>query len=187
MEASFYQATTLKESIFDYISSCLETMLESGLLDDMDEDVLQDLCDDIANKQSVKMPVARQQILVKPLMAKHKEWLAVQDIPVPRVRQPIRWKHRSPALSPVDLTTPAKRRDTQKDRRASPSPILSPVATPTTAQDDIFAMDEESTSPSVSGSQTPRTRPMTPLDITGGSFGRQGGAVWKSRTVEAEK
>ena len=42
-EASFFQAEALQNSIFDYITASLETMLESGFLDDMDEDTLADL------------------------------------------------------------------------------------------------------------------------------------------------
>ncbi|KAK8869660.1 hypothetical protein IAR55_000228 [Kwoniella newhampshirensis] len=185
-EAAFYQATTLKLSIFDYIISCLETMLESGLLDDMENDVLQDLCDTIAKKQGAKLSVSRSQVLVKQAMEKHREWLLLQDIPAPRIRQPFRWKPRSPALSPVETMTPAK------DKRRKP-PAASPVASPelqaqldrsSSAADGMFQMDDDlPTTPSTSsGAHTPRpTRPMTPLDLSAKP------PTWRSKTVETEK
>jgi hypothetical protein len=187
-EANFYQATTLKLSIFDYIISCMETMLESGLLDDMDDDTLSDLAKAIGEQQGKKLSVSRSQILVKKAMETHKEWLALQDIPTPRVRQPWKWKPRSPALSPVDTITPTRRRG-----RATPSPLTSPelqAVRSTSAVDDIFTMDDDPSSPSAaSGSTTPKiSRPVTPLDLTAGSQrGAGAGPVWRSTAVEAQK
>jgi hypothetical protein len=182
-EASFYLATTLKLSVFDYIISSMETMLESGLLDDMDVDVLQDLCSVIAQKQSAKLPISRGQVLLIQAMDKHRDWLALQDIPVPRVRVHRRWKPRSPVISPAETFTPAK-----TVARASPSPWLSPELKPFTATsvvDDIFTMDDEPTPPMTAESSR-SSRPMTPLDLsTGVSSSR--GPVWKSRAVEAER
>lgn len=185
-EASFYQATTLKLSVFDYIVASMETMLESGLLDDMDSDVLLELCNTITEKQAFKLPIPRKQVLVTDAMEKHREWLALQDIPVPRVRQVRKWKPRSPIISPVDLMTPSK----EVTRRPTPSPLCSPDLLPvaaTSAIDDIFSMDDEMGTPRTDASDTinKTSRPMTPLDI--GTLQSQRGPVWKSRAVEAEK
>lgn len=181
-EAAFYQATTLKHSVFDYIVSCMETMLESGLLDDMHEDVLLELCQHISTKQVKKLGVARSSQLVNQAMERQKDWLAMQDIPVPRVRQAWKWKPKSPALSPVDTmpltsVTITRRRDT-------PSPVASPELPPSTS-DDMFTMDDLQTPQSTSGRYTPKalSRPMTPLDLSSGSKG----AVWKSRAAESDK
>ena len=176
-EANFYQATTLKLSIFDYIISCMETMLESGLLDDLDEETLADLVKVITEKQSKKLSVSRSGILVKQAMEKHRDWFAVQDFPVPKVRQPFRWRPKSPVLSPVEpfTYTPAK-------SRKSPSPASSPILQAISANsaiDDIFSMDEES-SPITSSTKT--SRPVTPLDLSAKS-----GPVWRSNAVEAQK
>lgn len=166
-------------------------MLESGLLDEMDTDVLQELCDVIAQKQSQKLFVPRMGLAVIPLMEKHKEWLSQQDIPVPRVRQPYKFRARSPKLSPVESFTPAKesrRSRVPTTNSATPigSPEVQPLSTPLAAADDIFTMDEDQMTPpsSASGVQTPRSgRPMTPLDLASGSSK----PVWKSKKVEAEK
>ncbi|OCF36502.1 hypothetical protein I316_01751 [Kwoniella heveanensis BCC8398] len=197
-EAAFYQATTLKLSIFDYIISCMETMLESGLLDEMDNDVLLDLCNVISQKQAIRLSVTRNQILVKQAMEKHREWLQLQDIPQPRVRQPFKWKPRSPALSPVDtMSFTPKDKDRERAKPSMPasapiSPLLSPDLQPdrSSAADGIFQMDDDLPTPpfTSSGAQTPRAnRPMTPLDLsaTPGSAGKS--AVWKSKKVESEK
>jgi hypothetical protein len=179
VEASFYGAVELRSSIFDYISACMETMLESGLLDDMDEDVLRDLSKTIGVKQGDKAVVPRSNILVDELMVKHREWIAVQDIPTPRVRQAYKWKPRSPHL---------------EARRPSTSPMTTPdlkPLTPAAPVDEIFTMDEETsagTTPRQAPSPNPSTgsgRPMTPLSLGAGSS--SGKAVWKSRTVEQEK
>lgn len=162
-------------------------MLESGLLDDMEEDVLLDLSRVISEKQGKKLSVSRSGLLIGQAMEKHREWLAVQDIPTPKVRQPWRWKPRSPVLTSTTTVTPIK-----NGRRNSPSPVTSPELRPTpssSALDDIFAMDDEGNSPSAaaSGATTPRTsRPMTPLDLSAGTPGSRG-PVWKSRTVETER
>lgn len=180
-EATFYQATTLKLSIFDYIISSMETMLESGLLDEMYEDVLQDLCRVIAQKQEQKLSVSRSGVLVDLAMYVHREWLALQDIPAPRVRQPFKWRSKSPKLSPVDLITPMR-----EIRPSSPSPATSPEmnAVVSTPVDDIFSMDDLSSPSTTPGTVTPK-RPMTPLDLSARSSGK--GPVWKPRVVEANK
>ena len=168
----------------------METMLESGLLDEMDEDVLQELCVVIAKKQETRLGVSRDGTLLNELVGKWGDWLLMQDIPAPRVRAP--WKPRimrSPKLSPLEPMTTQSTRDKGKRRpQAPPSP--SPVASPElrsqhTGTDDIFAMDDEAMSPpSTTGRQTPRSsRPMTPLDLHSGS--KIGQVPWKSRTVES--
>lgn len=184
-EASFYQATVLKLSVFDYIVACMETMLESGLLDEMHEDVLLELSQHITKQQLRKLSVSRSNKLVNAALDKHRDWLQVQDFPIPRVRQPWKWKPRSPVLSPVDLMTPTR------IRRKTPSPVLSPELRATPGQgpagDEMFTMDDDLATPPTTGwPQTPRTsRPMTPLDLSAGSS--TGRPVWKSKVVEAEK
>lgn len=183
-EASFYQASTLKQSIFDYIIECMETMLESGLLDDMDDDVLRDLMATVSRKQLDKAMVPRSGVFVTELMSRHREWLALQDIPVPRVRAPIKWKPRSPLLQPSDY----------QGARSPRSPLATPdfkPLQPSSAVDEIFSMDDDDVphqpSPNVYGAVSSSSRPMTPLSLgcAGSSLGKA--AVWKSKTVQAEK
>lgn len=199
-EASFYQANTLKLSVFDYIISCLETMLESGLLDEMDQNVLQDLSNVIAEKQKKRSPVAREGVLVKELMARHRDWLLVQDIPAPIVRQPFKYRARS-ALSPVDLTSG---KPVASRRKAPSSPAVNPsteVPDKSSAADGIFQMDDDLPTPTISASEvrTPNkgSRSMTPLNLgatpfqpastSGSSTPAKAAPIWKSKTVETSK
>lgn len=192
-EASFFQAEALKKSIFGYITASLETMLESGLLDDMDEDTLADLTRYIDKAQLKKLRVPRSQLLAKRALEEHKEWLAMQDIPAPRVRQPWRWKIKSPALSPVEpfvMSSLGQQVGKKGKRRPMiPSPINSPDVSAANGPDDIFTMDDDPSSPpnADSGRTTPRSaRPMTPLDLSAPPV-TKGGPVWRSSAVEAQK
>ncbi|KIR59891.1 hypothetical protein I314_04326 [Cryptococcus bacillisporus CA1873] len=199
-EASFYQANTLKLSVFDYIISCLETMLESGLLDEMDQNVLQDLSNVIAEKQKKRSPVAREGVLVKELMARHRDWLLVQDIPAPIVRQSFKYRARS-ALSPADLTSG---KPVASRRKAPSSPAVNPsteVPDKSSAADGIFQMDDDLPTPTISASEvrTPNkgSRSMTPLSLgatpfqpastSGSSTPAKAPPIWKSKTVEISK
>lgn len=171
-EASFYQASTLKLSVFDYITASMETMLESGLLDDMYDDVLADLANVIASKQGSKLYVPRSGMLTRQAMDKHRDWLALQDIPTPRVRQPFKGRPRP--------SSPTTKKEKEIILSPGPSPLLRPA---NQANDDIFAMDDEEplpTLPSTPGASTPRgMRPATPLGAN------TGGKVWRSKTADA--
>lgn len=158
----------------------METMLESGLLDEMDDDVLQELCGVIAKKQEVRLGVSRDGSLMDEAVGKWGDWLALQDIPQPRIRQPYKPRvMRSPKISPVVVdVTPASGKKRGQKHRGSPSPITSPEVK-ASGGDDIFAMDEEA-SP-IPSRQTPKTsRPMTPLDL-----GKPGQVPWKAKTVDS--
>ncbi|TYJ56674.1 hypothetical protein B9479_002604 [Cryptococcus floricola] len=194
-EAAFYQATVLKHSIFAYITSCLETLLESGLLDEMDGQTLQELTNWIIHNQEAKTPVPRKGLLVKDALSKHREWLLQQDIPAPVFKRPgpVKWRLKAAALSPVDITssnsTP-KGKETPK-RKPSPSPLFSPEAGPegVLSVDGIFQMDDDLPTPPSTAfdAQTSKgSRAMTPLNL-GVPAASSKGAIWKSRTVETEK
>lgn len=145
-------------------------MLESGLLDEMDDDVLQELCNVIAKKQDKRLGVSRDGSLMDEAVGKWGDWLALQDIPQHRIRAPYKPRvMRSPKIEP----TPTTRR-----RKGSPSPVTSPEIK---AQgDDIFSMDEEA-SPMVSAKGSRGSRPMTPLDLQS----TKTNLTWKSKTVES--
>lgn len=175
-------------------------MLESGLLDEMEQSVLQDLSSVIAEKQKKRSPVAREGVLVKELMAKHREWLLVQDIPAPIVRQPFKYRARS-AMSPVDLSSA---KPVAPRRKPPPSPMVNPsaeVSDKSSAADGIFQMDDDLPTPTTSASEvrTPNrgSRSMTPLSLgatpfqpaasTSGSSTPAKTPIWKSKTVETGK
>jgi hypothetical protein len=185
VEAGFYQATKLRQAILDYIIVCMETMLESGLLDDMDSDTLIELSAAIKAKQEAKLPTPKRELLVNQAMNTHKDWLALQDYPTPRLRTtPRQWRtHRSPKLSPVEFTSG------RFASRGSPSPLASPELapfTPSTGIDEMFSMDDDAVLKGlddvhISSHGTPRASgASTPI-------GRATGPVWKSRAVEAER
>ncbi|WVQ71777.1 hypothetical protein IAR50_001318 [Cryptococcus sp. DSM 104548] len=194
-EAAFYQATVLKHSIFAYITSCLETLLESGLLDQMDPQTLQELSDWIIQNQEAKTPVPRKGLLVKDALSKHRDWLLQQDIPAPIFRRPglVKWRSKTAALSPVDLTSSTSTtisKGTPK-RKPPPSPLFSPETGPegVSSVDGIFQMDDDLPTPpsTASDAKTPKgSRAMTPLNL-GTPAPSSKGAIWKSRTVETEK
>jgi hypothetical protein len=174
-EAAFYQAHTLKLSIFDFITASMETMLESGLLDEMDDDVLQELCGVIAKKQDIKLGVSRDGSLMDEAVGKWGDWLALQDIPQPRIRAAYKPRiMRSPKLEPTPTHTTRR-------RKGSPSPVTSPEVK-AQGGDDIFSMDEEA-SPMVSAKGSRGSRPMTPLDLQS----PKAGLTWKSKTVESSR
>lgn len=175
-------------------------MLESGLLDEMDQNVLQDLSNVIAEKQKKRSPVAREGVLVKELMARHRDWLLVQDIPAPIVRQPFKYRARL-ALSPVDLTSG---KPVASRRKAPSSPAVNPsteVPDKSSAADGIFQMDDDLPTPTISASEvrTPNkgSRSMTPLSLgatpfrpasaSGSSTPAMAPPIWKSKTVETNK
>jgi hypothetical protein len=173
----------------------METMLESSLLDEMDDDVLRELCEVIDKKQQVRLGAARNGLLINEAVGKWGDWLEYQDIPQPRVRGPPKPRPtRVPeATTTTTTTTPAKGKGKDKGTRRSLEEVHSPMASPAPAE-DIFAMDEDPTSPppvTASGRQTPRTsRPITPLDLRSqsqsqGSALKPGQVPWKSKTVES--
>jgi hypothetical protein len=185
-EAAFYQASTLRLSIFDYIASSMETMLESGLLDDMHEDVMHNLCTHISEKQACKLSVSRTGLLVNAAVERQKDWLSLQDLPAPRVRQP--WRRKPPTQGPT-ITSAVNNGTSKKSRRqpSTPSPVTSPDLQPTPAPsaiDDIFTMDEEVSSPLHASVPPKGARQMTPLDL---SQARSSGPVWKSKAAEADR
>lgn len=166
----------------------METMLESSLLDEMDDDVLRDLCDVIDKKQQSRLGVARNGLLINEAVGKWGDWLADQDIPAPRVRGP----HKPRPTRAPETTTPAKNKDTPKEqgkRRLKEEEVQSPMASPAPVE-DIFAMDEDAPL-LATGRQTPRTsRPITPLDLRSqsqsqGPASKPGQVPWKSKTVES--
>lgn len=158
-----------------FIVECIKhshSVYSIGLLDEMDDDVLQELCNVIAKKQDIRLGVSRDGSLMDEAVGKWGDWLALQDIPQPRIRTAYKPRvMRSPKIEP---TKPMTR------RKASPSPVASPEIK--AAQDDIFSMDEEA-SPMVSGKASRGSRPMTPLDLQS----PKAGLTWRSKTVESSR
>lgn len=145
--ASFYNALDLRDSLQHYISQNMETMLESHYLDSMPTDLLTELSSFVVAQQEMRLPVSRSNVLVAALMAEHKAWLSLQDIPQPSIRQarPVQPRVRSPKMSPVDLTPPSSAKTVRRPTRTSiVSPTASPALKPSAGpDDDLFTMDED--------------------------------------------
>lgn len=179
-EATLHNATVLKRSLFSYIASNLETMLENGLLDEMDIRVLNDLTSYVQERQGVRLPITRSGILEQMVLEREAAWLAMQDLPVPRVR-PYRstWRPKSPRVQPVGGgggETTSRRKSKGKATAVTNGPEAK-------AEDnDIFDMDEEPVDvlslPSAVTAASAATASAPP---------REAGAPWKSAAAESSR
>ncbi|KAJ9118635.1 hypothetical protein QFC22_003855 [Naganishia vaughanmartiniae] len=179
-EASFHNAQELKSSVFWYIACNLETMMENGLLDDMDIRILNDLTDFVRDRQAEKLPVTRSGILLDMAMEKYKDWMVLQDFSEPRLRIPRDIKPKSPRLTSTAVPTAiskskGKSKATPSNIRSSPQmtgskmfneeldmdDLMLPVAAPTLVSAD--------TSASASANSVAKHSP------------------WKSQAVEAKR
>ena len=177
-EAAFHNAVDLKRSIFSYIACNLETMLENGFLDDMDNRILSDLAGYIQDLQGSKLPVSRSGILADMAVQREAEWLADQDIPQIKARPPRVWKPRSPKIF---ATAPVRTKKSKGKCKQS----LFDLPTESRDVEDLFDMEDDLTLPD-SAIAPPR----------GGTPSKQyqanvpetpKGLPWKSSAVEGSK
>lgn len=135
MEAASLHCELLMDSLHQYMSVNMETLLEARLLDDLPPRLVRQLSSAVRGYQAAKLPFSRMQLPVNLAAAvhAHDEWLAEQDIPGSLVRSQPRSK---PKLSP------------KAGRKASlPTSPWSMPTVPRTpllsnAGEDLFAMDE---------------------------------------------
>ncbi len=173
-EASFYHAQDLKISIFSYIAANLETMLENGMLDQMDIRVLYDLASFVQEKQGLRLPITRSNVLLEMAMEKNALWLEMQDLPIPRLRAPRQWKVRSPRIQPTVVET-----NRQKERPRTIS--LEAPTLDNSRDDDIFAMEDDL--PSSITSNSVKAAPFVSAADSSGSIA----SPWRSKTLEPQK
>ncbi|KIJ65354.1 hypothetical protein HYDPIDRAFT_181161 [Hydnomerulius pinastri MD-312] len=148
-DAIHFNAVDLAKSIQSYMAANLEMLLESRILDELDPRVARKLAEHTRSEQAEKSPVSRSDKLAREAIEKHKDWLALQDIPGPFVPNPkALHAHRdSPKMSP-----PGSARKSGRPLKLS-SPAGSPLLRPTSAPrpmlhpgpsgDELFAMDAE--------------------------------------------
>ena len=97
-DASDLHCDPLLDSIQEYITANIETLLESRFLDDVRPRLIKQLSGYIRNAQQERMPHARSSRGLDLLMEKHRDWLDAEDFPAPIIRTaPSRG---SPRLSP---------------------------------------------------------------------------------------
>ncbi|OCH89259.1 hypothetical protein OBBRIDRAFT_842555 [Obba rivulosa] len=144
--ASFLHAMPLVRSLHDYMAACMETLLESRMLEDLPPDLVKQLSIYVRQQQARKYPVSRSNKVVDKAMAAYGDWLAQQDLP--QVIVPVFRSHAfrdSPKLSPPGSG--------KKSRTLSVlSPPASPVVRPQipvrppaggSPDDEIFVMDAD--------------------------------------------
>jgi hypothetical protein len=142
-DAIHFNAVDLADRIQSYMVSNVEMLLESRILDDLDHRVVRKLSEHTCAEQAAQSPVSRFGKLGRAALEKHKEWLALQDIPVPVIPTQKLWSAKdSPKMSPPGS---AKKATGRQSRLHSPtrSPVLcSSSAPPLLPGDEIFAMDD---------------------------------------------
>ena len=140
MEASLLHCPQLMDSLHQYITVNMETLLEARVLDDLSPWHLKQLAGAVQERQAAKSPGSRLQLPFRLATSinEHREWLSVQDIPNPIVRSQLKAQ---PKPSPK-----ASRRASQQP--ASPqTPSMPSVTMPRTPllanmSEDLFCMDE---------------------------------------------
>ncbi len=135
MEAASLHCEQLMDSLHQYMSVNMETLLEARLLDDLPPRLVRQLASAVRGYQAAKSPFSRMQLPVDLASAvhTHHEWLAEQDIPGPIVRsQP----KSQPKLSPKASRKPSLPTSPGSKPTLSRTPLLSNTG------EDLFAMDE---------------------------------------------
>ena len=131
IEAASLHCEQLMDSLHQYMSVNMETLLEARLLDDMPPRLVRQLAGAVREHQAAKSPFSRTQLPVKLTAAihAHHEWLIEQDIPGPIVRS-------QPKLQPK-----ASRKSSLPTSPGS-KPTLPRTPLLSNAGEDLFAMDE---------------------------------------------
>ncbi|KAH9169421.1 hypothetical protein EDB89DRAFT_1888857 [Lactarius sanguifluus] len=135
MEAASLHCEQLMDSLHQYMSVNMETLLEARLLDDLPPRLVRQLSSAVRGYQAVKSPFSRMQLPVNLAAAvhAHHEWIAEQDIPGPIVRSQSRSQ---PKLSPKASRKPSLPTSPGSRPTLPRTPLLSNPG------EDLFAMDE---------------------------------------------
>lgn len=133
------------DSLHQYISVNMETLLEARLFDDLSPRLVRQLASAVQVHQSTKSPFSRLQLPIDLAASENqlREWLAAQDIPYPIIRSQL-----SKAQQPKH--SPKMSRKTKPSQRASavrgsmPTVTLSRTPGPLqiSSDEDSFCMDE---------------------------------------------
>ncbi|PWN47537.1 hypothetical protein IE53DRAFT_371375 [Violaceomyces palustris] len=155
-DADFYHALPLKEACLDYCTRTMETLLESGMLDELGHRMLKDLTKYVRNKQDEKMRRTLASDRVLALIEKHREYYDDLDIPEPSLHlvvNKVGKRLKSPGLHPAD----SSRRMQSFSAGGGVSPLTSPRMKPLGGSSNIlnvgpgsdpsmmFSMDEDET------------------------------------------
>lgn len=138
------------DHIQSYMTANIEMLLESRILDDLDPRVVRKLSEHTRAAQAAQSPVSRSGKLGRVALEKHKEWLALQDIPVPIIPSQKIWS----AKDSSKMSPPGSAKKSMGRQLKLYSPITTPVLRPSSALpppqgDEIFAMDNADGGPSL--------------------------------------
>lgn len=104
-EATYYHATALVDSVQGYMARNLETLLEHRMLDELPADLVKQFSAFVRAEQTRKAPVSRSGRIAAEAVARHREWVDMQDWPSPVVRstqpRPPPIRKREPRSPPV--------------------------------------------------------------------------------------
>jgi len=140
MEAASLHCPQLMDSLHQYMSVNMETLLEAHLLDDLSPWHIKQLASAVQGHQAAKSPFSRLQLPVNlaALVDEHREWLAMEDIPNPIVRlQPKGQPKRSPKASRKASQQPASPKTP-----SNPSVAIPRTSLLANTSEDLFCMDE---------------------------------------------
>ncbi|KAG5646993.1 hypothetical protein DXG03_001717 [Asterophora parasitica] len=140
-DATHLHAQQLIERIQSFVAANMELFLESGMLDDIPTFLVKQLAQFTRIKQAEKFPMSRSGELIHEALAKHADWLALQDIPGPIVRP-----NHPPQISRRESQGTLKQtpRGGPNSGSPHPSPSVRPqrVIRRRPSNDDIFTMDD---------------------------------------------
>ena len=133
------------DSLHQYISVNMETLLEARLLDDLSPRLVRQLASAVKVHQATKSRFSRLQLPIDLAASEnqHRKWLAEKDIPYPIIRSQL-----SKAQQPKH--SPKMSRKTKPSQPASPVPGGKPTVTMSrtlgplqaSGDEDLFCMDE---------------------------------------------
>lgn len=144
-DAIHFNAMDLADRIQSYMIANTEMLLESRILDDLDHRVVRQLSEHTRAEQAAQSPVSRSDKLGQAAMEKHKEWLALQDLPVPIIPSRKLWV----AKESYKISPPSSAKKITGRQSRLHSPTTSPVLRPSLPEDEIFAMDDADGEPSL--------------------------------------
>jgi hypothetical protein len=140
--ADTFYALPLKEASLLYCAQNLESLLEGGMLDDLEHRMIRDLAQFVKKKQNDRLHRSLQSDFLSALMVKHQEYHESLDVPPPSLNL---------SCYKIGKRPPLPASSSRKALRMPASPLASPELRPAVSQDSaLFDMDEEfASSPSL--------------------------------------
>lgn len=215
-DADFYHVPAFKESIMDYSARTLETLLESGMLDDLENKVIKDLTKYVRQKQDERLHRTRAAQHVSNLISLHNDFYFDLDLPLPslgiiaarvpkRLPRPVESRPLSPTNAAINMHRSS---NIQRALQSSSSPMPSPdlkawqpgigntstqsASTLTNDSSLMFSMDDEMDDSSGEskkqiGKSNDKFSLPPPISSAENDSSPSRGTPWKSRTIEANK